>query len=62
MQVLKRELVSAGRDAAPRGRIMRLQMRASLDALTTLAVTALAVAMAVGYQVFRRRAAGSSAP
>lgn len=61
MQVLRRELKSAGEAAAPRGRILRLELRATVDSLVALAVTLIAVGMAVGYQVLRRRAAGSGA-
>jgi hypothetical protein len=60
MDVIKRELRSAGSAAAPRGKIWRLELRASVDTLVALAVTLMAVAMAVGYQVFRRAAGGSA--
>jgi hypothetical protein len=61
MDVIRRELRSAWSATVPRGRIMRLELRASVDTLVALAVTLGAAAMAVGYQVFRLRAAGSSA-
>ena len=61
MDVLRRELRSAGGAAAPRGRILRLELRATVDRLMALAVTLIAVGMAVGYQLFRWRAADSSA-
>jgi hypothetical protein len=62
MQAMRRSLRSAGVAAAPRGRVWRLQLRASIDVLTALGVTLVAVAMAVAYQVFRRRVASGPLP
>jgi hypothetical protein len=61
MQIIRRELRSAGVAAAPRGRVTRLRFRATLDTLVALAVTLVAVGLAVGYQVFRRRVAADAA-
>jgi hypothetical protein len=61
MQIIRRELRSAGTAAAPRGRIWRMELRASVDTLMALGVTLIAVAMAVGYQLFRRRVAAGLA-
>jgi hypothetical protein len=61
MQIIRRELRSAGSAAAPRGRIWRLELRASVDLLIALGVMLVAVAMAVGYHVFRWRVAAGIA-
>ena len=48
-------LVSAIADAmTPDGTLTRMRFRTTLDLLITLVVTALAVVLAVGYQVFGR--------
>ena len=58
MRVIGQELRRAGRAAAPRGHVRRLELRTSVDMLLALATMLLAVGMAVGYQLFRWRAAG----
>ena len=61
MDSMRRQLRSAGGAAAPRGRVMRLELRTSVDMLMTLALLFVATGMAVGYQVFRWRGRGSGA-
>lgn len=50
---LGRSLVRAGEDAAPRGRVVRMQLRVTLDTLITLAIVAFAVVTSTAYQVMR---------
>ena len=48
-------LISAMVDGfIPDGTLARMRLRATLDMLTTLVVTVLAVALTIGYQVFGR--------
>jgi hypothetical protein len=61
MQIVRRNLRGFGVAATPRGRVTRLRLRTTIDTLLALVITLLAVALAIGYQVFRRRATGSGA-
>jgi hypothetical protein len=59
MGKLTRTVLTTSEAAAPRGRIVRLQARLTLDLIVTAAIAAFAVASSVGYQVMRWRAARS---
>jgi hypothetical protein len=58
MGTLRRHIRVIGEEAAPRGRIMRMQLRVSVDLLITLAVASLALAAAAAYQLLVHRRLG----
>jgi hypothetical protein len=58
MGILRRRIVVIGQEAAPRGRIMRMQLRISVDLLITLAVAGFALASATAYQLLVHRRPG----
>lgn len=53
MGPIRHLIIALAEDAAPRGTVLRAQFRVSVETLMTVAITALAVALAVGYQVLR---------
>lgn len=54
MSPFKRVLGGVAQSTAPDGTEFRLRLRVSLDTLLTFAITLLAIALAVGYQVMVR--------
>jgi hypothetical protein len=62
MGKLKQTVLTTSEAAAPRGRILRLQARVTVENLVTAGFVAFAVAASVGYQLARRRAWGSDRP
>ena len=55
MRTIRHLAILFAEDAAPRGTVLRAQLRISVETLLTAATAALAVALAVGYQVLRLR-------
>ncbi|HZW01015.1 MAG TPA: hypothetical protein VFF55_05530 [Candidatus Deferrimicrobium sp.] len=62
MGKMKRTVLSTSEAAAPRGRIMRLQVRMTVENLVTAGFVAFAVAASLGYQLARWRAGRSHRP
>jgi len=62
MGKLKRTLLSTSEAAAPRGRILRIQVRMTVENLITAGFVAFAVATSLGYQLARWRAGRSDRP
>jgi hypothetical protein len=50
---LRRSIVRASEAGAPRGRVVRLRLRMTVDLLITLAMVAFAVVSSTAYQVMR---------
>lgn len=48
-------MIGLAQDALPRGEVIRVQLRVSVDTLIALATAALAVGLAVGFQLLRIR-------
>jgi hypothetical protein len=59
---LRRSVVRASEAGAPRGKVVRLQMRMTLDLLITLAMVTFAVVSSTAYQVMRLWARRSGRP
>jgi hypothetical protein len=57
MGKLRRTVVTTSEAALPRGKVVRLQARITLESLVTLAIAAFAVIASAGYQVVRWRSA-----
>jgi hypothetical protein len=62
MGKLTHTVLTTSEAAAPRGRILRLQARITVENLVTAGFVAFAVATSVGYQLARWRAGGSGRP
>ena len=62
MGKLKKTVIATSEAAAPRGRILRLQARLTVENLITAGFVAFAVVTSVGYQLFRWRASRSDRP
>jgi hypothetical protein len=62
MNALRTILSALGESMAPDGTMAKMRVRTTLDMLLTLAVTLLAVALTVGYQVFGRWARRQNPP
>jgi hypothetical protein len=62
MNALRTILSALGESMAPDGTMAKMRVRTTLDMLLTLAVTVLAVALTVGYQVFGRWARRQNPP
>jgi hypothetical protein len=62
MNALRTILSALGESIAPDGTMAKMRVRTTLDMLLTLAVTLLAVALTVGYQVFGRWARRQNPP
>ncbi len=62
MGKLRRTLLTTTEAAAPRGKLLRLQMRVTLDTVITLAIAAFALVSSLSYQVVRWRASRSQRP
>lgn len=58
MNSLRHVVTAFAEDAAPRGTVLRAQLRVTVETLVTAATTALAVALTVGYQLLRLRRVG----
>ncbi|MFV2063793.1 MAG: hypothetical protein ACC726_09820 [Chloroflexota bacterium] len=61
MSTVRTAVVTTAAAAAPRGALIRLRWKISLDMLVTLLVTILAVGLIVGYQVLSRIGPGRTA-
>lgn len=62
MNALRTVLSALGESMAPDGTMTKMRMRTTLDLLLTFAITVLAVALTVGYQVFGRWARHQNPP
>lgn len=58
MRAIRHLAIVFAEDAIPRGTILRARLRISIDTLLTAGTAALAVALAIGYQVLRLRHLG----
>jgi hypothetical protein len=57
MGKLRRTVVTTSEAALPRGKVVRLQARITLETLATLAIAAFAIISSMGYQLVRWRSA-----
>jgi hypothetical protein len=62
MSDLKRSVLTTTEAALPRGRVMRLRVRLTVDLVVTAAITLLAVGASLGYQLMRLWASRSHRP
>jgi len=60
MSALRTILSAIAESMAPDGTMVKMRFRVTLDMLTTLAVTVLAIGLGIGYQVLGRRGARGS--
>jgi hypothetical protein len=58
MGTLRQRIVALGDQAAPRGRILQMQLRISMELLITLAIAVSALASATAYQLLVHRRPG----